>query len=91
MVDFGPLLGYNVYMIKNTSPSSSTPTLPKGCIYRVNGYLNHKVKYHIVNLRNELRASGFKTYDEAVAKAIEMDKSYKAAKKAFKYSCNQSV
>ena len=57
-------------MIKNTSPSSSsTPTLPKGCIYRVNGYLNHKVKYHIVNRRNEVMAWGFKTYADAVAKA----------------------
>lgn len=73
-------------MIKNTSPSSSTPTLPKGCIYRVNGYLNHKVKYHIVNRRNEVMAWGFKTYADAVAKAIEMDTSYKAVKKAVRQS-----
>lgn len=84
LVDSDPPAWYNLPMIKTSPTSSTTTILPKGCIYRVNGYINSRVKYHIVNRRNEMVAYGYRTYDEAVAKAIEMYETYKVAKKAAK-------
>ena len=58
--------------------------LHEGSMYKTRGYLNHKVKYHIVDNRNKLVSWGHKSMEDAENKAKEMEKEYQNTKKNLK-------
>jgi len=58
-------------------------------MYTARGYLNNKVKYHIVDRRGKIVSHGHKTYDDAVAYAKKMEHDFIVAKKKLKEEIEQ--